>query len=64
MTKAIPDGFTAVTPYLVVKDANAQIDFDRGGSVKDSNGNKWWISTRKEALSVEEIKSGMLGTQK
>ncbi len=134
MAKAIPDGFTAVAPYLVVKDVKAQIDFltrafgatvnmklempgggighaemsvfgarvmmgqaserhrempamihlyvtdadavhaqaaaaggtadmpvtdqfygDRGGSVKDPNGNVWWISTHKEDLSPEEI---------
>ena len=27
MAKAIPDGYTAVTPYLIVKDVAAQLDF-------------------------------------
>jgi uncharacterized glyoxalase superfamily protein PhnB len=28
---------------------------DRRGGVRDPNGNQWWISTRKENLSHEEI---------
>jgi PhnB protein len=136
MAKPIPDGYTAVTPYLVVNDVAAQLDFctrafgaavhmkmqmpdgsighcdvsingahvmmgqarppqhqampcmihlyvpdadalhakalaaggkpdapvmdqfygDRGGSVKDSNGNTWWISTHKEDLSEDQIR--------
>ena len=134
MAKPIPEGFTAVTPYLVVKDVKALMEFltrafgatvhcklempggnighadmvvygshimmgqagdhhppvpamlylyvedadavhaqalaaggtldspvkdqfygDRGGSVKDSNGNIWWISTHKEDLTAEQI---------
>lgn len=135
MAKPVPDGYTAVTPYLIVKDVQAQLDFvgkafdaiihvkmqmpngvighcdvsiygahvmmgqamqghpampcmihlyvqdadavhakalaaggtldapvkdqfygDRGGSVKDSNGNTWWISTHKEDLSEDQIR--------
>src|SRR5688500_11624410 len=139
MANAIPDGYTAVTPYLVVNDAKAQIEFlarafgatvnlkmempdgmighadvsvfgahvmigqatdrhaampamihlyvadadrvhaqaaaaggatvqmpvgdqfygDRGGSVKDMNGNVWWISTHGEDLSPEELQRRM-----
>jgi PhnB protein len=138
MAKPIPDGYTAVTPYLVVKDVRAQIDFltrafgatlnlkmeapdggighadmtvfgahvmmgqsserhaampamihlyvedadrvhaqaaaaggtvempvkeqfygDRGGSVRDSNGNVWWISTHGEDVSPEELQRRM-----
>jgi PhnB protein len=134
MVRPIPEGFAAVTPYLVVKDVDALTDFltrafgatvhfkmempgggiahadmvvfgshlmmgqsgphqapmpamlyvyvadadvvhanalaagaaldspvkdqfygDRGGSVKDSNGNVWWIATHKEDLSPDEI---------
>jgi uncharacterized glyoxalase superfamily protein PhnB len=28
---------------------------DRSGAVEDPSGNKWWIATRKEELSQEEI---------
>ena len=134
MAKPIPEGYTTVTPYLVVKDVKAQLEFvsrafgalvhtkmqmpdgsighcdasingahimmgqagpqhpamptmlhlyvedadavhaqalaagglpdmpvkdqfygDRGGSVKDANGNVWWISTHKEDLSEAQI---------
>jgi PhnB protein len=134
MPKPIPDGFTSVTPYLVVPDVKGLMDFltrafgatvhfkmempggvighadmlvfgshvmmgqagahhppvpamlylyvedadavharalaaggtldqpvrdqfygDRSGSVKDSNGNIWWIATHKEDLSPDEI---------
>src|SRR4051812_41713071 len=141
MAKAIPDGYTAVTPYLIVKDVNAQLDFctrafgatvhmkmqmpdgsvghcdvvingahvmmgqarppqhqampamihlyvqdadavhakalaaggtpdmpltdhfygDRAGSVKDVNGNTWYISTHKEDLSEAQIQQRMAG---
>ena len=27
MAKPVPDGYTAVTPYLIVKDVQAQLDF-------------------------------------
>jgi PhnB protein len=139
MAKPIPDGYTAVTPYLVVNDAKAQIDFltrafgatvnlkmdvpdgtighadvsvfgahvmigqasdrhpampamvhlyvadadrvhaqaaaaggkvempvtdqfygDRAGSVRDVNGNVWWISTHGEDLSPEELQRRMV----
>lgn len=132
--KPVPDGYTAVTPYLVVRDARAQLEFvtkafgatvvhkmekpdgsighadvtvfgahvmmgqaggghgempamihlyvadadavhakavaaggtvdmpvadqfygDRGGSVRDVNGNVWWISTHREDLPPEEL---------
>ncbi len=134
MAKPIPGGYTAVTPYLIVKDVAAQLDFvtrafgavihvkmkapdgsighcdvsingahimmgqacgdhkeipamlylyvedadavhakalaaggildmsvkdqfygDRSGSVKDANGNTWWIATHKEDLSEAQI---------
>ena len=134
MAKFIPDGFSAVTPYLVVPDVKGQMDFltrafgateafkmqmpdgsishadmivlgahvmtgqagahhppvpamlylyvedcdavhakalaaggtldqpvkdqfygDRSGSVKDANGNIWWIATHKEDLTAEQI---------
>src|SRR3954469_9353885 len=141
MAKAIPDGYTAVTPYLIVKDVAAQLDFctrafgaavhmkmqmpdgsighcdvsingahvmmgqarppqhpampcmihlyvadadalharalaaggtadmpvtdqfygDRAGSVKDPNGNSWYISTHKEDLSESQIQERMDG---
>ena len=136
--KPVPDGYTAVTPYLVVRDPKAQIDFltrafgatvhlkmdtpdggighadvlvfgshvmlgqasdkhpampamihlyvedadrvhaqaaaaggtvdmpvqeqfygDRGGSVRDVNGNVWWISTHGETLSPNELQRRM-----
>jgi len=142
MAKPIPDGYTAVTPYLVVKDVKALMDFltrafgatvqhkmevpgggiahadmivfgshvmmgqsgphhaptpamlylyvadadavhaqalaaggtleapvmdqfygDRGGSVKDSNGNTWWIATHEEDLSPDEIGRRMAGAR-
>ncbi|HEY9714994.1 MAG TPA: VOC family protein [Chroococcales cyanobacterium] len=131
--KPIPEGYHAVTPYLVVKDAAGQIEFmqkafdaevvyrmdtpagtthaelkirdshvmigqargehaampsmlylyvvdadrayeqaikaggisiqapadqfygDRSGAVKDANDNQWWLATRKENLSEEEL---------
>lgn len=28
---------------------------DRSGAVKDSNDNQWWVATRKENLSPEEV---------
>src|SRR3954469_8465503 len=136
MAKAIPDGYTAVTPYLIVKDVKAQLEFcirafgatvhmkmqmpdgsighcdvsingahvmmgqarppqhqampcmihlyvedvdalharalaaggtpdmpvmdhfygDRAGSVKDSNGNTWYLSTHKEDLTEAQIR--------
>ena len=135
MAKPIPEGYTTVTPYLIVRDVKAQLDFvtaafgavvhtklqmpdgsighcdvsingahimmgqagpqhremptmlhlyvedcdalhasalaaggtpdmpvadqfygDRGGSVKDGNGNVWWISTHKEDLSEAQIR--------
>jgi PhnB protein len=134
MAKFRPDGFTAVTPYLVVPDVKGQMDFltrafgateafkmempdgsishadmvvfgahvmigqagahhppvpamlylyvedcdavhakalaagatldqpvgdqfygDRSGSVKDANGNLWWIATHKDDLTAEQI---------
>ena len=142
MPKPIPDGFTSVTPYLVVPDVKTLIEFltkafdatvhtkmempaggiahadlvvfgshvmmgqsgahhppvpamlylyvedadavharalaaggtvdqpvkdqfygDRSGSVKDSNGNIWWIATHKEDLSPEEIGRRMAGAR-
>jgi PhnB protein len=138
MVKPIPEGFSAVTPYLVVADVRGQIDFlvkafgamvnvkmelpggaighadvivfgshvmmgqagpghqampamlylyvedadavhakalaaggaldqpmkdqfygDRSGSVKDLNGNLWWIATHKEDMSDEELRRRM-----
>jgi PhnB protein len=135
MAEPIPAGYTTVTPYLIVKDVKAQLDFvtaafgglvhmkmqmpdgaighcdvsingahimmgqagpqhremptmlhlyvedcdgvhakavaaggtaempvadqfygDRGGSVKDVNGNIWWISTHKEDLTEAQIR--------
>jgi PhnB protein len=59
--------------YLYVEDADAvhaqavaaggaaespvrdQFYGDRAGSVKDANGNVWWIATHKEDLSPDEI---------
>jgi len=32
---------------------------DRSGGVEDSAGNQWWIATRKENLSPDEIKCRM-----
>jgi PhnB protein len=140
VAKCRPDGFTAVTPYLVVPDVKGQMNFlarafgaseafkmqmpdgsishadmvvfgahvmmgqagahhppvpamlylyvedcdtvhakalaaggaldqpvrdqfygDRSGSVKDANGNIWWIATHKEDLSPEEIGRRMAG---
>jgi PhnB protein len=138
MAKPVPDGYTAVTPYLLVKDVAAQLEFcerafgavvhmkmqkpdgsighcdvsingahvmmgqagpqhrempamihlyvddaaavhakalsaggtldmpvmdhfygDRAGSVKDDNGNVWWISTHMEDLSEAQIAQRM-----
>lgn len=28
---------------------------DRSGGVRDSNGNLWWLATRKEEVSAEEV---------
>ena len=143
MANAIPPGYTAVTPYLLVKDVRAEIDFltrafgatvnvkmdmpdgttghadvsvfgshvmmgqgskahgempamihlsvqdcdavharalaaggtldmpvkdqfygDRAGSVKDCNGNVWWISTHGEDVSQEEMKRRMAAQRK
>ena len=36
---------------------------DRSGSVKDSNGNIWWIATHKEDLSPDEIARRMAGAR-
>jgi PhnB protein len=32
---------------------------DRSGAVKDSEGNKWWIASRKEIVSPEELSKRM-----
>lgn len=32
---------------------------DRSGGVKDSNGNVWWMASRKEIVPPEEIAKGM-----
>ena len=142
MAKPIPDGYTAVTPYLVVKDVKGLMDFltrafggtvhhkmempgggvahadmtifgshvmmgqsgphhaptpamlylyvtdadavhaqavaaggtvempvtdqfygDRAGSVKDANGNTWWIASHKEDLPADEIARRMAGAR-
>lgn len=39
----------------VVKEPADQFYGDRSGAVKDSNGNEWWVASRKEELSEEEI---------
>jgi PhnB protein len=47
--KALAAGATLDQP---VKD---QFYGDRSGSVKDSNGNIWWVATHKEDLTAEQI---------
>jgi hypothetical protein len=37
-----PDGYTSVSPYLIVEGAARTID------VKDPGGTTWWIATRAE----------------
>jgi PhnB protein len=143
MAKPIPDGYTSVTPYLIVRDVKAQIEFvtkafdakvnlkmempdgsvghvdvsifgshvmmgqahgpnpamptmlylyvadadtvharalaagatldtpvkdqfygDRGGSVRDSNGNVWWIATHGEDVSEDELRRRMTEAMK
>jgi PhnB protein len=39
----------------VVKEPTDQFYGDRSGAVKDSNGNEWWVASRIEELSEEEI---------
>ncbi len=47
--KALAAGATSV------REPADQFYGDRSGGVKDPLGNLWWISTRKENLSLEEI---------
>jgi PhnB protein len=39
----------------VVKEPTDQFYGDRSGAVKDSNGNEWWVASRKEDLTEEQI---------
>jgi len=39
----------------VVQEPKDQFYGDRSGAVKDANGNEWWIATRKEEVSSEEL---------
>jgi hypothetical protein len=51
-----PAGYNSVSPYLVVSNASATIDFlqkpvkkeddDRRSGVKEGGGSTWWIATR------------------
>jgi PhnB protein len=36
-----------------------QLYGDRAGSVRDGNGNVWWIATHKQDLTPDEITRGM-----
>jgi len=47
-------------PDQPVKD---QFYGDRSGSVKDANGNIWWIATHKEDLSEQQIAQRMAGAR-
>ncbi len=39
----------------VIQEPKDQYYGDRSGAVKDLNENQWWIATRKENLSAEEL---------
>jgi PhnB protein len=39
----------------VITDLTDQFYGDRSGAVEDSAGNQWWIATRKENISAEEL---------
>jgi len=47
--KAVAAGATVISPVA------DQFYGDRSGGVKDAWGNLWWISTRKETLSMDEL---------
>jgi PhnB protein len=47
--KAIAAGATVIAPVA------DQFYGDRSGGVQDAWGNKWWLATRKETLSEEEL---------
>jgi PhnB protein len=40
---------------MSIREPEDQFYGDRSAGVKDQSGNKWWIATRKEDLSKEEI---------
>lgn len=40
---------------MSIREPEDQFYGDRNAGVKDQFGNKWWIATRKEDLSKEEI---------
>ena len=52
-----PKGFHGVTPHLQCDHAAAEDQFwgDRAGAVLDPAGYVWWIATRKEDLTKEEV---------
>ncbi len=50
VARAIEAGGTLVSP---VED---QFYGDRGGKLKDPFGHIWWVATRKESMSVDEMK--------
>jgi PhnB protein len=39
----------------VVQPMKDQFYGDRSGGLKDSNGNQWWVASRKEELTPEEV---------
>jgi PhnB protein len=42
-----------------IQEPTDQFYGDRSGGVKDPSGNQWWIATRKEEVSPEELKRRM-----
>lgn len=59
--KPIPDGYGAVTPYLIVADAKLlhpvedKFYGDRNGTIADPFGHRWYISTHVEDVPPDEI---------
>ena len=42
-----PDGYTTVSPYLVVDGAAGTIgDPDKRGGVRDAGGTTWWVASK------------------
>jgi hypothetical protein len=57
MTKSIPDDYPRLTPYLIVHDANAAIDFYCSvlGQFEDPDGHRWTVASHVEDIPPEEM---------
>jgi len=56
----LPEGYRTVTPYLALHGLGELLEFVQ--AVSDPAGNQWWLATRKETLTHEEIAERMSGS--